>query len=175
MRYATLLAAALIATAACGANAQTATPLSSYADAKGRIDVQKLTCGQLAGTYQEDADMLMTWYSGWYNGLAKKHMINVTRGKDGKISLPDAALSDNVKSASDIRPCDFIEGFVGQRFKQADQDAPVFGCYPGAQTGVHVLGRELVANISKAPLAHMIQFALPLFRRGIATTGDLPR
>jgi hypothetical protein len=82
MRYATLLAAALIATAACGANAQTATPLSSYADAKGRIDVQKLTCGQLAGTYQEDADMLMTWYSGWYNGLAKKHMINVTRGKD---------------------------------------------------------------------------------------------
>jgi hypothetical protein len=26
--------------------------------------------------------MLMTWYSGWYNGLAKKHMINVTRGKD---------------------------------------------------------------------------------------------
>src|SRR5215210_5764007 len=82
MRQRTLLAAALMTAAAFGANAQTATPLSSYADAEGRIDVQKLTCGQLAGTYQEDADMLMTWYSGWYNGLAKKHMINVKRGKD---------------------------------------------------------------------------------------------
>jgi hypothetical protein len=82
MRNGTLLAAALMVTAAFGAKAQTATPLSSYADAKGRIDVQKLTCGQLAGTYQEDADLLMTWYSGWYNGLAKKHMINVKRGKD---------------------------------------------------------------------------------------------
>jgi hypothetical protein len=82
MRHGTLLAAALIVAAASGANAQTATQLSSYADAGGWIDVQKLTCGQLAGTYQEDADMLMTWYSGWYNGLAKKHMINVKRGKD---------------------------------------------------------------------------------------------
>jgi hypothetical protein len=63
-------------------NAQTATPLSSYADADGWIDVQKLTCAQLAGTYQQDADMLSTWYSGWYNGLAKKHMFNVTRARD---------------------------------------------------------------------------------------------
>ena len=45
-------------------------PLSAYVDANGFIDVQKLTCAQLAGTYQEDADMLTTWYSGWYNGLA---------------------------------------------------------------------------------------------------------
>lgn len=55
--------------------------LSAYADANGWIDVQKLTCGQLANTYQEDADMLAAWYSGWYNGLAKKHMLNVPRGK----------------------------------------------------------------------------------------------
>jgi hypothetical protein len=47
--------------------AQTAVPLSTYADADGMIDVQKLTCGQLAGTYQEDADALAMWYSGWYN------------------------------------------------------------------------------------------------------------
>jgi hypothetical protein len=31
-------------------------PLSSYAD--GFIDVQTLTCGQLANTYQEDANAL---------------------------------------------------------------------------------------------------------------------
>lgn len=56
-------------------------PLSAYADANGFIDVQTLMCSQLAGTFQEDADMLTTWYSGWYNGLAKKHYIHVTRAK----------------------------------------------------------------------------------------------
>jgi hypothetical protein len=40
-------------------------PLSAYTDAKGYIDVQALTCGQLAATFQEDADMLAAWYSGW--------------------------------------------------------------------------------------------------------------
>ncbi len=53
--------------------------LTAYADANGYIDVQKLTCAQLANTYQEDADHLTTWYSGWYNGLAKKHMMKVDR------------------------------------------------------------------------------------------------
>lgn len=64
------------------AAAQTA--LGAYADEKGYIDVQKLTCAQLAGTFQEDADMLTTWYSGWYNGLARKHMLNVKRGKEAE-------------------------------------------------------------------------------------------
>ena len=57
--------------------------LKAYANADGYIDVQKLTCGQLAGTFQEDADFLGVWYSGWYNGLAKKHAINVPRVKEG--------------------------------------------------------------------------------------------
>jgi hypothetical protein len=39
-------------------------PLSSYADANGFIDVQTLTCAQLANTYQEDANALTSWYSG---------------------------------------------------------------------------------------------------------------
>jgi hypothetical protein len=55
--------------------------LKTYADSDGYIDVQKLTCGQLANTFQEDADMLSAWYSGWYNGLAKKHMLKVDRAK----------------------------------------------------------------------------------------------
>ena len=55
--------------------------LKTYADRDGYIDVQALTCAQLANTFQEDADMLTTWYSGWYNGLAKKHYIHVTRAK----------------------------------------------------------------------------------------------
>ncbi|MGY4472814.1 HdeA/HdeB family chaperone [Bradyrhizobium sp. USDA 3364] len=75
-------AAATIALAASAAQAQT--PLSAYADAKGYIDVQTLTCAQLAGTFQEDADMLAAWYSGWYNGLAKKHYAHITRAKSGE-------------------------------------------------------------------------------------------
>ena len=55
--------------------------LTAYADANGYIDVQKLTCAQLANTYQEDADHLTTWYSGWYNGLGHKHMMKVDRAK----------------------------------------------------------------------------------------------
>jgi hypothetical protein len=55
--------------------------LTAYADKDGFIDVQKLTCGQLANTYQEDADHLTTWYSGWYNGLGKKHMMKVDRAR----------------------------------------------------------------------------------------------
>ena len=57
--------------------------LAKYADANGYIYVQKLTCAQLANTYQEDADFLGVWYSGWYNGLAKKNAINVPRVKAG--------------------------------------------------------------------------------------------
>ena len=56
--------------------------LSSYADANGFINVQKLTCAQLAGTWQGDADMLTTWYSGWYNGLARKHYLDFKKGKE---------------------------------------------------------------------------------------------
>src|SRR5215831_2961627 len=56
--------------------------LKTYANPDGYIDVQALTCAQLANTYQEDADHLTAWYSGWYNGLAKKHMMKVDRAKD---------------------------------------------------------------------------------------------
>lgn len=78
-RHLAIICSALIL-GVCSAHAQT--ELSKYADAKGYIDVQKLTCAQLAGTYQEDADFLGIWYSGWYNGLAKKHAINVPRVKE---------------------------------------------------------------------------------------------
>jgi HdeA/HdeB family len=64
-----------------GSSSQAQVPLSAYTDSNGFIDVQAMMCSQLAGTFQEDADMLTTWYSGWYNGLAKKHFIHVTRAK----------------------------------------------------------------------------------------------
>jgi hypothetical protein len=46
------------------------------------IDIQKPTCGQLANTPQADADFLGAMYIGWYNGVAKKNAINLTRVKD---------------------------------------------------------------------------------------------
>jgi hypothetical protein len=55
--------------------------LKTYADRDGYLDVQRLTCAQLANTFQEDADYLAAWYSGWYNGLAKKHVMQVARAK----------------------------------------------------------------------------------------------
>lgn len=62
-----------------GARAQT--DLTAYADANGFLNVQALTCAQLAGTWQGDADRLTTWYSGWYNGLARKHYYDIARAK----------------------------------------------------------------------------------------------
>jgi hypothetical protein len=76
--YAALIAAGLMLSVKI-ASAQV--ELSKYANADGYIDVQKLTCAQLANTFQEDADFLTAWYSGWYNGLAKKHLIKVDRAK----------------------------------------------------------------------------------------------
>lgn len=77
-----VLATALVAASTVASHAQSPVPLSSYADAKGFIDVQALTCAQLANTFQEDADGLSAWYSGWYNGLARKHFLDLKRGKE---------------------------------------------------------------------------------------------
>jgi hypothetical protein len=67
-----------------GTSARAQVDLSAYADANGFIDVQTLTCAQLANTWQQDADMLATWYSGWYNGLAKKHYLDVRKGREAE-------------------------------------------------------------------------------------------
>ena len=85
-RYSTKAIAALLSAATLLASASLApaqTELKAYADDKGYISVRKLTCAQLAGTFQEDADFLGVWYAGWYNGRNKRHMINVPRVKEG--------------------------------------------------------------------------------------------
>jgi hypothetical protein len=72
------------ALAITGSTAQAQVDLSAYADAQGFLDVQTLTCAQLANTWQGDADRLAVWYSGWYNGLAKKHYMDITKGKEAE-------------------------------------------------------------------------------------------
>jgi hypothetical protein len=59
--------------------AQPYVPLSTYADANGNIDIQSLTCAQLALASPVDIGVLVTWYSGWYAGLAKRRGINIAR------------------------------------------------------------------------------------------------
>jgi hypothetical protein len=58
--------------------AQAQVELNTYADAKGNLDVQKLTCAQLANTFQEDADFMTVWYS----GLAGYSKLKVDRAKE---------------------------------------------------------------------------------------------
>lgn len=77
-----LVSTFFFATLATSAFAQVG--LETYADKNGFIDVQKLTCDQLANTFQEDADQLATWYAGWYNGLAKKHFYHLDRNKNAE-------------------------------------------------------------------------------------------
>src|SRR6202158_2525723 len=78
------LAIATTILAAASSHAQAQTDLTAYADANGYIDVQALTCAALAGTWQGDADRLTTWYSGWYNGLARKHYLDIRKGKEAE-------------------------------------------------------------------------------------------
>ncbi|MGJ4958688.1 HdeA/HdeB family chaperone [Bradyrhizobium sp. HKCCYLRH2015] len=79
MRNSLLSIVAVLSLASVQAAAQV--PQSTYSDANRYLDVQKLTCRQLAGTFQEDADLLVAWYSGWYNGLTRKHLPNPDEAK----------------------------------------------------------------------------------------------
>lgn len=84
MRITLILAAAGLALPFVNTGAMAQVNLSTYADAEGYLDVQTLTCAQLAGTWQDQADLLTTWYSGWYNGLGKKHYLNIGRSKESE-------------------------------------------------------------------------------------------
>ncbi len=79
-RVALVAGATLVASASAS---QAQVDLKTYADAKGYLNVKALTCAQLANTYQEDANFLGTWYSGWFNGHMKRHAINIERTKQG--------------------------------------------------------------------------------------------
>jgi hypothetical protein len=54
-------------------------PLSQFADANGNIDVQRLTCGQVADAPADEVNFFLAWYNGWYYGTEKKRGINPAR------------------------------------------------------------------------------------------------
>jgi HdeA/HdeB family len=83
-----LMSATLTATLiVAGSSAKAQVNLSEYADPEGFLDVQALTCAQLAGTWQDQADLLSSWYSGWYNGLAKRHYMDIRKGREAEHEL----------------------------------------------------------------------------------------
>lgn len=86
-------------------NAHAQVALKTYEDEKGYINVRALACAQLANTFQEDADFLGAWYSGWWNGNMKRHTINFKRTKQGIHEVivyckanPDAKVVDAVNA-----------------------------------------------------------------------------
>jgi hypothetical protein len=80
-RFAALVVTATLLGSVSASQAQVS--LKTYTDDKGYLNVRALTCAQLANTFQEDADFLGAWYSGWWNGHVKRHSINIDRAKNG--------------------------------------------------------------------------------------------
>jgi hypothetical protein len=87
MRKILMASAVGAATLMAGSSARAQVNLSEYADPEGFLDIQTLTCAQLAGTWQDQADLLASWYSGWYNGLAKKHYMDIRKGREAEHEL----------------------------------------------------------------------------------------
>ena len=104
LRVALVAAATLIASASAS---KAQVELKTYADAKGYLNVRALTCAQLANTYQEDADFLGVWYSGWWNGHLKRHSINVDRTKQG---IHEVIVY--CKAHPDVKSIDAVDAYV---------------------------------------------------------------
>lgn len=76
------VAAELAAACASAPVQQPQAEIATLADDKGGIDMGSLTCGQLLSVYQEDADFLLAWYSGWTSGMAKSRTLRLKAVKD---------------------------------------------------------------------------------------------
>jgi len=100
-----VVAAAMLAASASASHAQV--DLTTYTDAKGYLNVRGLTCAQLANTYQEDANFLGAWYSGWWNGHMKRHSFNIARAKQG---LHEVIVY--CKANPDTKVVDAVDAFV---------------------------------------------------------------
>jgi hypothetical protein len=87
MRKELICAILSVAISISGSSAKAQVNLSAYADPEGFLDIQALTCAQLAGTWQDQADLLSAWYSGWYNGLAKRHYMDIRKGREAEHEL----------------------------------------------------------------------------------------
>jgi hypothetical protein len=52
--------------------------LSQYAESNGELDVRRLTCAHVDAASPEEANVLLSWYSGWYAAAAKRRGANIS-------------------------------------------------------------------------------------------------
>jgi hypothetical protein len=76
--------------------------LSKYADANGNIDVRRLTCGQLDDASPAETELLLAWYSGWYNGIAKSRGINLARLRYAMRNVADYCRDNRDKNLAQV-------------------------------------------------------------------------
>jgi hypothetical protein len=76
--------------------------LARYADANGNLDVRQLTCGHLDDTSAEEAELFLSWYSGWYAGVAKNRGINLARIRYAIHNVVAYCRGDRNKKLTDV-------------------------------------------------------------------------
>jgi HdeA/HdeB family len=76
--------------------------LGKYADANGSLDVRQLTCAHLDDTSADEAQLLLSWYSGWYFGSEKKRGINLPRVRYNLRTVMDYCRANRDKRLSDV-------------------------------------------------------------------------
>jgi hypothetical protein len=90
------------APAQAGQTAPAQSMLAKYADANGNLDVRQLTCGHLADTSAEEAQLLLSWYSGWYFGSEKKRGVNLPRVRYNLGTVLNYCKTNREKRLSDV-------------------------------------------------------------------------
>lgn len=78
--------------------------LSRDADANGNIDVQRLICGEIADLPPQEAEIFLSWYSGWYSGEAK------SAGSTWRASDMQSAMSSSI--ANPIRISGLFKSWI---------------------------------------------------------------
>jgi hypothetical protein len=78
--------------------------LSQYADPNGELDVRRLTCAHIDAASPEEADVLLSWYSGWYAAAAKRRGANISfaRVRDAVRNVRDYCRVNGEKNLSQV-------------------------------------------------------------------------
>jgi hypothetical protein len=78
--------------------------LSQYADPNGELDVRRLTCAHIDAAAPEEADVLLSWYSGWYARAAKRRGANISfaRVRDTVRNVRDYCRANGEKNLSQV-------------------------------------------------------------------------
>jgi hypothetical protein len=78
--------------------------LSQYADPNGELDVRRLTCAHIDAALPQEADVLLSWYSGWYAAAAKRRGANISfaRVRDAVRNVRDYCRVNGEKNLSQV-------------------------------------------------------------------------